>query len=58
VIRCPLEAGPLPLSFRELDDTLHYDGNYHERKRGIGSDVDVCFGGNISVTRLAIGVNH
>jgi len=55
VIRCPLEPGPLPLSFRELDDTLHYDGNYHQRVRGIGSDVDVCFGGDISVTRLAIG---
>ncbi|MSQ93786.1 MAG: 5'/3'-nucleotidase SurE [Gemmataceae bacterium] len=52
VIRCPLELGPLPLSFREGADWLHYDGNYHERARVAGSDVDVCFAGNIAVTRL------
>jgi 5'-nucleotidase len=55
VIRCALEAGPLPLSFRELDECLHYDGNYHQRRRIVGSDVDVCFAGNISVTRLTVG---
>jgi 5'-nucleotidase len=55
VIDCPLEAGPLPLSFRECEESLHYDGNYHARPRIAGSDVDVCFSGNIAVTRLAIG---
>jgi 5'-nucleotidase len=55
VIRCPLEAGPLPLSFREVEDALHYDGNYHARPRIAGSDVDVCFAGNIAVTRLTVG---
>ncbi len=55
VIRCPLEAGPLPLSFRHEGDLLHYDGNYHQRPRVTGSDVDVCFAGNIAVTRLVVG---
>jgi 5'-nucleotidase len=54
-IRCSLEAGPLPLSFREVDECLHYDGNYHQRARIAGSDVDVCFAGNIAVTRLTLG---
>ena len=55
VVRCPLEAGPLPLSFRHDGDLLHYDGNYHQRPRIAGSDVDVCFAGNIAVTKMVIG---
>ena len=55
VVRCPLESGPLPLSFRHDGDLMHYDGNYHQRPRGVGSDVDVCFGGNIAVTLVQIG---
>ena len=54
-VHCLLEAGPLPLSFREVDECLHYDGNYHQRARIAGSDVDVCFAGNIAVTRLSLG---
>ena len=45
---------PLPLSFRAGDDLLHYDGNYHERSRSAGSDVDICFAGHIAVTRLTV----
>jgi 5'-nucleotidase len=54
IVFCPLEAGPLPLSFRADGDSLHYAGNYHERRRQPGSDVDICFAGNISVTRVAV----
>jgi 5'-nucleotidase len=54
IVFCPLEAGPLPLSFRADGDALHYAGNYHERRRQPGSDVDVCFAGNIAVTRVAV----
>ncbi len=55
VIHCPLEIAPLPLSFRATDEHLHYDGKYHERGRSAGSDVDICFAGNIAVTRLSVG---
>jgi 5'-nucleotidase len=55
VIFCPLELAPLPVSFRKDGDLLHYDGDYHQRRRGSGSDVDVCFGGAIAVTRLTLG---
>lgn len=54
VIFCPLEAGPLPLSFRLEGDRLHYNGNYHGRVRKPGSDVDVCFRGDIAVTELRL----
>ena len=54
VVFCPLEAGPLPLAFRADGDCLHYAGNYHERRRATGSDVDVCFSGHIAVTAMAI----
>ena len=52
IVYCPLEQGPLPLSFRLDGAHFHYDGDYHGRTRQPGSDVDVCFGGNIAVTEL------
>jgi 5'-nucleotidase len=54
VVFCPLETGPLPLSFRQEAGLFHYNGNYHQRPRQPGSDVDVCFSGNIAVTRIAL----
>jgi 5'-nucleotidase len=54
IVFCPLEPGPLPLEFLEKDnDHWHYAGDYHGRVRQPGSDVDVCFTGNIAVTLLA-----
>jgi 5'-nucleotidase len=55
VVVCPLDPGPLPLSFRHEGELLHYDGDYHNRTRVPGSDVDVCFSGRIAVTRLTLG---
>jgi 5'-nucleotidase len=54
IVFCPLDPLPLPLSFRRDGDVYHYDGNYHQRRRATGADVDVCFGGKISVTRIAL----
>jgi 5'-nucleotidase len=51
---CPLDPSPLPLSFHLEDEHLHYNGDYHGRRRVSGSDVDVCFGGRIAVTRLRL----
>jgi 5'-nucleotidase len=52
---CPLDGGPLPLSFRVEEDFYHYDGNYHQRVRQAGADVDVCFSGKIAVTLVRLG---
>ena len=54
IVHCPLEAGPLPLSFHDAGEHFHYNGNYHERPRTEGSDVAVCFGGHIAVTKLSV----
>jgi 5'-nucleotidase len=54
VVFCPLDTNPLPIRYREEDGAWHYCGNYHERPRKPGSDVDVCFGGRIAVTRLSL----
>ena len=54
VVFCPLDPQPLPLSFRREGELLHYNGDYHGRRRQAGADVDVCFGGAIAVTRLSL----
>ena len=54
VVFCPLDPSPLPLSYREEAEGLHYDGDYHQRRRVAGADVDACFGGNIAVTLVAL----
>lgn len=52
---CPLEVGPLPLSYLHDDDGLRYNGNYHERPHLQGTDVEICFSGRIAVTQLVLG---
>ena len=54
VVFCPLETAPLPLDYRREADLLHYCGDYHERPRAQGSDVDVCFRGAIAVSRVHV----
>jgi 5'-nucleotidase len=54
VVFCPLDPAPLPLSFRSEGGLLHYNGDYHGRRRTSGADVDVCFRGAIAVTRIAL----
>lgn len=55
VIFCPLDPHPLPLSYRHEEDDRHfYDGNYHSRERTAGHDVDVCFRGQIAVTKVQL----
>ncbi|MFN4260533.1 MAG: 5'/3'-nucleotidase SurE [Gemmataceae bacterium] len=54
VVFCPLDASPLPLNFQEIDGHWHYNGNYHDRGRQPGSDVDVCFRGHIAATLLRL----
>jgi 5'-nucleotidase len=51
---CPLDPTPLPLSYRREGELFHYDGDYHERRRRPGCDVDVCFRGGIAVTELKL----
>ncbi|HEY5813504.1 MAG TPA: hypothetical protein VIT23_12730, partial [Terrimicrobiaceae bacterium] len=55
IVFCALDPHPLPLSYRHEEGSgLFYDGVYHSRERACGSDVDICFGGRISVTEIKL----
>lgn len=55
VIECRVDPAPLQLAYRSADDGGYsYTGRYRERERSAGCDVDVCFGGGISLTRLTV----
>jgi 5'-nucleotidase len=51
-VECPVDLQPLPVAYTKLEDKLLYAGNYQARPRTPGHDVEVCFGGAISVSRL------
>jgi 5'-nucleotidase len=54
VVFCRLDPSPLPLSFRHEADSAHYDGDYHQRQRESGTDVDNCFQGKIAVSLVSL----
>jgi 5'-nucleotidase len=55
VVFCPLDPHPLPLSYRHDEENgMYYDGDYQARRRTLGADVDVCFGGRIAVTGIRL----
>jgi 5'-nucleotidase len=54
VVFCPLDPSPLPLSYQFDDGQAVYNGDYQSRTRRSRDDVDVCFGGQIAVTRLHV----
>jgi len=54
VVVCPLDPAPLPLDFRRDGELWHYAGDYHNRRRAPGADVDVCFRGRIAVTAMQL----
>lgn len=49
---CEPSKRPLPIAFDVGSDGARYSGVYSQRGREPGSDIDVCFGGGISVSRL------
>lgn len=56
-VECSLDPAPLPLSYRDVEEAeggLRYNGDYHRRRHGEGTDVDVCFGGRIAVTKIKL----
>ena len=55
VVWCALDPAPLPLNYRHEEESgLYYAGAYHLRDRTPGADVDICFGGSISVTAVRL----
>ena len=54
LIDCSLGRGHLPVEFARHHGALIYQGVYQDRPRESGDDVDVCFGGNVAVTKMSI----
>jgi 5'-nucleotidase len=54
IVICPVDPHPLPLSYREDVDGHYYNGDYHNRARIAGGDVDVCFSGRVAVSRVRL----
>ncbi|VEP17852.1 putative 5'-nucleotidase [Hyella patelloides LEGE 07179] len=52
IVYCQPSIDPLPVDFRTEGDIYHYQGEYSKRDRTSGTDVDVCFSGNIAVTQI------
>lgn len=54
VVECRVDTRPLELAYRRENGEYAYAGRYRQRERAAGSDVDVCFGGGISLSRLEL----
>lgn len=54
VVFCLPCTKPLPVNYRVEGDNFYYVGEYGKRDRTPGSDVDVCFAGNIAITQLKV----
>ena len=52
IAECPLDPHPLPVDFEIHAGAYHYRSNYHSRPRLPGGDVDACFSGQITLTRI------
>ena len=51
---CTLDTMPLAFHFRREGDQYVYRGNYHQRPRQQGRDVDMCFSGRIAVSKIPL----
>jgi 5'-nucleotidase len=54
IVLCQPSIDPLPVAFRAEGDLYYYQGEYAKRDRTPGTDVDICFGGNIAVTLIKV----
>ena len=54
LVFCKPCTQPLPVDFRIEENDFYYCGEYANRKRDRGSDVDICFSGSIAITQLSL----
>ncbi|MEM7794013.1 MAG: 5'/3'-nucleotidase SurE [Cyanobacteria bacterium P01_C01_bin.118] len=54
IVFCPVCTQPLPTPSTLEAGVFRYTGGYQERQRDPGADVDVCFSGNISVSKITL----
>lgn len=55
VVVCPIDPSPLPVRYEVVEgDSVVFVGDYHARPRRPRSDIDVCFGGQIALSRVRV----
>jgi 5'-nucleotidase len=54
ILGCTPERQPLPNAFEPTGEGYLYSGDYSQRPHTEGSDVAVCFGGDIAVSRISV----
>ena len=54
IVICEPSIASLPVNYRVEENIYYYQGEYAKRDRTPGTDVDVCFGGNIAVTLIRL----
>ncbi len=54
IVFCEMSTHPLPVDYRLEGEFYYYQGEYAKRPRSPGTDVDVCFSGNIAVTLIKL----
>ncbi|MEO0870137.1 MAG: 5'/3'-nucleotidase SurE [Cyanobacteria bacterium J06642_11] len=54
IVFCPVCTQPLPTSSTLESGQFRYTGAYQDRPRDPGADVDVCFSGKISVSKISL----
>lgn len=52
VVECLPDDGPLDVKFRREGDDFHYAGTYAARPQRAGRDVEYCFQGAVTISRL------
>ena len=52
VVSCPCDTNPLSIDYSNSNGLVKFTGSFQDRPRTPGHDIDVCFGGKISVSRL------
>jgi 5'-nucleotidase len=54
LVESPLDPSAMQVQYQLDGDGYIYGGSYHDRPRRAGSDVEACFGGAITLTRLTL----
>ncbi len=54
IIFCQTSIHPLAVDYKVDGDSYHYQGEYAKRDRVPGTDVDVCFSGNIAISQISL----
>ncbi|MCL2932848.1 MAG: 5'/3'-nucleotidase SurE [Trichodesmium sp. MAG_R03] len=54
IVFCEPSTQPLPVAYQKKGEDFYYVGKYEERNHTPGTDIDVCFAGNIAITKIQL----